>query len=160
MDTNNKAHVVQLDEKTKLSYEGVLPNLTSIGARLTENRKVNIKAIGQRALSLEVVTKYEGTVTSINVASRTIVMKLNDGQSLTLPTPQFIDIFGKTNPTVTDVPVGSYVTASLTANQDLVAVLKVKSVLQVEAATVNSGTNRLSIKWNGEPARSILMLSR
>lgn len=149
MDTDKKAHVVQLDEKTKLTYEGVLPNLTSVGARLTENRKVNIKAIGQRALSLEVVTKYEGTVTAVNVAARTIVLKLNDGQSLTLPSPQLIDLFGKTNPTVTDIPVGSYVTASLTAGQDLIAVLKVKTVLQVEAATVNSGTNRLSIKWNG-----------
>jgi hypothetical protein len=149
MDTDKKAHVVQLDEKTKLSYEGVLPNLTSVGARLTENRKVNIKAIGQRALSLEVVTKYEGTVTAINVAARTIVLKLNDGQSMTLPTPQLIDLFGKTNPTVSDIPVGSYVTASLTSSQDLIAVLKVKTVLQVEAATVNSGTNRLSIKLNG-----------
>ncbi|KTD87232.1 S-layer homology domain-containing protein [Paenibacillus etheri] len=149
MDTDKKAHVVQLDEKTKLTYEGVLPNLTSVGARLTENRKVNIKAIGQRALSLEVVTKYEGTVTAVNVSARTIVLKLNDGQSLTLPSPQLIDLFGKTNPTVTDIPVGSYVTASLTAGQDLIAVLKVKTVLQVEAATVNSGTNRLSIKWNG-----------
>jgi len=149
MDTDKKAHVVQLDEKTKLTYEGVLPNLTSVGARLTENRKVNIKAIGQRALSLEVVTKYEGTVTAVNVSARTIVLKLNDGQSLTLPSPQLIDLFGKTNPTVTDIPVGSYVTASLTAGQDLIAVLKVKTVLQVEAATVNSGTNRLSIKWSG-----------
>jgi hypothetical protein len=149
MDTNKKAHVVQLDVNTKLTYDGVLPNLTSIGARLTENRKVNIKAIGQRALSLEVVTKYEGTVTAVNVAARNIVLKLTDGQSLTLPNPQIIDLFGKTNPTISDIPVGSYVTASLSAGQDLVAVLKVKTVLQVEAATVNSGTNRLSIKWNG-----------
>lgn len=149
MDTDKKAHVVQLDEKTKLIYDGVLPNLTSVGARLTENRKVNIKAIGQRALSLEVVTKYEGTVTAINASSRTIVLKLNDGKSLTLPTPQLIDLFGKTNPTISDIPVGSAVTASLTASQDLIAVLKVKTVLQVEAATVNSSTNRLSIKWDG-----------
>lgn len=149
MGADKKAHVVQLDENTKLTYDGVQPNLTSVGARLTENRKVNIKAIGQRALSLEVVTKYEGTVTAVNASSRTFVLKLNDGESLTLPTPQLIDIFGKTNSSINDIPVGSYVTASLTASQELIAVLKVKTVLQVEAATVNSSTNRLSIKWNG-----------
>lgn len=149
MGADKKPHVVQLDENTKLTYDGVQPNLTSVGARLTENRKVNIKAIGQRALSLEVVTKYEGTVTAVNASSRTFVLKLSDGESLTLPTPQSIDIFGKTNSSINDIPVGSYVTASLTASQELIAVLKVKTVLQVEAATVNSGTNRLSIKWNG-----------
>lgn len=149
MDTDKKAHVVQLDGKTKLLIEGALPNLTNIGTKLIENRKVNVKAIGQRALSLEIVTKYEGTLTAVNSSSKTIVLKLNDGQTLTMPYPQLIDLFGKTNPTLSDIPVGSNVTASLTTGQDLIAVLKVKTVLQVEAATVNAGTNRLSVKWNG-----------
>lgn len=149
MDTNKKAHVVQLDEKTKLLIEGALPNLTNIGTKLIENRKVNVKAIGQRALSLEIVTKYEGTLTAVNTSSRTIVLKLNDGQTLTMPYPQLIDLFGKNSPTLSDVPVGSNVTASLTTGQDIIAVLKVKTALQVEAATVNAGTNRLSVKWNG-----------
>ncbi|MNO52672.1 S-layer protein sap precursor [compost metagenome] len=149
MDTEKKAHVVQLDEKTKLLIEGVLPNLTNMGTKLIENRKVNVKAIGQRALSLEIVTKYEGTLNAVNTSSRTIVLKLNDGQTLTMPYPQLIDLFGKTSPTLSDVPVGSNVTASLTTGQDLIAVLKVKTVIQVEAATVNAGTNRLGVKWNG-----------
>lgn len=149
MDSSKKAHVVQLDEKTKLIYEGALPNLTNMGAKLIENRKVNLKAIGQRALSLEIVTKYDGTLTAVNSTSKTLVLKLNDGQSLTMPYPQLVDLFGKTSPTLSDVPIGSNITASLTTGQDLIAVLKVKTVLQVEAATVNSGTNRLSIKWNG-----------
>lgn len=149
MDSSKKAHVVQLDEKTKLIYEGALPNLTNMGAKLIENRKVNLKAIGQRALSLEIVTKYEGTLTAVNSTSKTLVLKLNDGQSLTMPYPQLVDLFGKTSPSLSDIPIGSNVTASLTTGQDLIAVLKVKTVLQVEAATVNSGTNRLGIKWNG-----------
>ncbi|WP_052414663.1 S-layer homology domain-containing protein [Paenibacillus sp. FSL R5-0345] len=150
LDVDKKAHVVQLDEKTKLLIEGVLPNLTNAGTKLVENRKVNLTAIGQRALSLEIVTKYEGTLSAVNTTSRTIVLKLKDGgQTITLPYPQLVDLFGKTNPSLSDVPVGSNVTASLTTSQDLIAVLKVKTVLQVEAATVNSGTNRVSIKWNG-----------
>ncbi|MEK5436460.1 MULTISPECIES: S-layer homology domain-containing protein [Paenibacillus] len=150
MDTEKKAHVVQLDEKTKLLIEGVLPNLSNVGTKLVENRKVNLTAIGQRALSLEIVTKYEGTLSAVNSSFKTIVLKLKDsGQTITMPYPQLVDIFGKTNPTLSDVPVGSNVTASLTTSQDLIAVLKVKTVLQVEAATVNSGTNRISIKWNG-----------
>lgn len=149
MDSSKKAHVVQLDEKTKLIYEGALPNLTNMGAKLIENRKVNLKAIGQRALSLEIVTKYEGTLTAVNSTSKTLVLKFNDGQSLTMPYPQLVDLFGKTSPSLSDIPIGSNVTASLTTGQDLIAVLKVKTVLQVEAATVNSGTNRLGIKWNG-----------
>lgn len=146
-----------MDEKTKLLIEGVLPNLTNVGTKLVENRKVNLTAIGQRALSLEIVTKYEGTLSAVNSTSRTIVLKLKDGgQTITLPYPQLVDLFGKTNPSLSDVPVGSNVTASLTTSQDLIAVLKVKTVLQVEAATVNSGTNRVSIKWNGGPVKLIL----
>lgn len=149
MGSDKKAHVVQLDDNTKLIYDAAVPSLKNIGTRLIENRKVNIKAIGQRALSLEIVTKYEGTVTAINASSRTFVMKLIDGESLTLSTPQLIDIFGKTNSSINDIPVGSYVTASLTTSQELIAVLKVRTVLQVEAAKVDSSSNRLSIKWNG-----------
>ncbi|MRN53312.1 S-layer homology domain-containing protein [Paenibacillus monticola] len=146
MDSSNKPHVFQLDEKTKLYYEGVLPTLSTIGGRLTENRKVNVRAIGQRALSLEIVAKYEGTVTAVNATSRTIVLKLSDGQSVTLPYPQLVDLFGKTSATISDVPIGSAVTAVLSASQEIVTVLKVKTVMQLETATVNAGTNRVSVK--------------
>lgn len=149
MDTNKKPHAIQLDEKTKLILDVVVPNISSIGPKLVENRKVNIKAIGERALSLEIVTQYEGVITSVNSSSRTIVLKLQDGTSLTLPYPQAIDLFGKSNPTYSDIPIGSNVIATLTSNQELVASLKVRSSLQVEATTINSVTNRLGIKWNG-----------
>ncbi|GGF74611.1 hypothetical protein GCM10010912_19820 [Paenibacillus albidus] len=148
-DSSGKPHVFLLDDKTKLIYDGVSPVLSSVGARLTQNRKVNVKGIGERAISLEVVTKYEGTLTEVNTNARHMVIKVSDGQSLTLSYPQAVDMFGVLNPTITDVPIGSPITAILSGSQDVVQVLKARMVTQLEAATVNSGTNKIGVKWSG-----------
>ncbi|NUU63195.1 S-layer homology domain-containing protein [Paenibacillus agri] len=148
-DVSGKPHVIQLDDKTKLAYDGIAPNLTTVGARLTEGRKINLKALGMRALSLELLTKYEGTLTAVNTSARTMVIKVNAGESLTLPYPNSVEQFGNSNATITDVPIGSSVIAALGTNQDIISVLKVKSVLQLETSMVNSGTNRIAIKVNG-----------
>lgn len=149
IDSNNKAHLFTLDDKTKLAYEGSVPTLTTIGNMLTEGRKVAVSAIGQRTFSLEVVTKYEGTVLSINTTTQKIVIKTNEGQSITLPFPAAVDIMGRSNATIADVAVGSTVSAVLADNQEIISVLKVKSVQQVMVTFLDSASNRLNVKWAG-----------
>lgn len=144
-DAAGKPHAIQLDANTKLAFNGVTPDLKLIGPMLTEGRKVNVKAIGLRGLSVELLTKYVGTLTAVNASSRTMTIKMGD-QSIILPYPSSVEQFGNSNAAITDVPIGTQVTAALGNSQDTISVLKVKSVLQLQTATVNSGTNRITVK--------------
>lgn len=148
-DASGKAHAIQLDDKTKLAFDGIAPNLKTVGPRLVEGRKVNVKALGLRGLSVELLTKYVGTLTAVNGSARTMTIRVGDGQTLTLPYPNSVEQFGNSSAAITDVPVGSEVTAALGTNQDVISVLKVKSVLQLQTSMVNSGTNRIAIMVNG-----------
>lgn len=146
-DNDGKAHVIKLDTSTKMVYDGVpTTSITSMGARLAENRKVDVTAINERALSVELSTKYSGTLTAINASARTIVFKMSNGQLMTMGYPLAVDIFGKTGATMADVSVNVPVTAILTGNQEVISVLRVASSAQLEVAGVNANTNKVTVK--------------
>ncbi|MNC18993.1 hypothetical protein D3C75_669150 [compost metagenome] len=149
-DSSNKAHVVLLNASTKLAYDGAAsPTLAGIASRLTEGRKVDVNSVGDRALSVESTTKYSGTVASLNATARTLVLKLTNGQSLTLPYPLTVDYFGKAAASMADVAVNSQVTAVLAGNQDVISVLRVHTAVQLEITSLNSAANKLGVKWSG-----------
>ncbi|KAI7251321.1 hypothetical protein KC345_g11586, partial [Hortaea werneckii] len=146
-DNNGKAHVVKLDTTTKMAYDGVATtSLTSMGARLVESRKVDVTAINDRALSVEMSTKYSGTLTAINAATKTIIFKMTNGQLMTMGYPQAVDIFGKAGATMSDVGLNVPVTAILASNQEVISILRVASTSQLEVAAVNTSTNKLTVK--------------
>ncbi|MFD1774226.1 S-layer homology domain-containing protein [Paenibacillus rhizophilus] len=149
-DSGNQAHVYQLDANTKfINANGNLPTLSSIASMLTENRKVNVSALGQRMLSLEIVSKYEGTLTSVNTATKMFVLKTADGRSLSLPYPPMVEMFGRTGLSITDVSVGTVVTAFLPTSQDVLTSLKVKTSQQLQLAYVDAANNKLGVKTSG-----------
>ncbi|AIQ59489.1 hypothetical protein PBOR_23000 [Paenibacillus borealis] len=146
-DNVGKAHVIKLDTSTKMSYDGTpTTSITSMGARLAENRKVDVTAINERALSVELSTKYSGTLTAINAATKTIIFKMSNGQLMTMSYPLAVDIFGKTGATMADVSVNVPVTAVLSGNQEVISVLRVASSAQLEVAGVNANTNKVTVK--------------
>lgn len=158
-DSNGKAHVVKLDEKTKMAYGGlVTTSLTTMGARLVENRKIDVTSINERAMSVELSTKYTGVLTAINTNARTIVMKLGNGQLLTMAYPQAVDMFGKSSPAITDVPLNVPVTAVLASNQELISVLRVSGSAQFEIATVDANLNKMTVKLDSGAKSSELNL--
>ncbi|WP_238652955.1 S-layer homology domain-containing protein [Paenibacillus piscarius] len=160
-DSSGKAHVVKLDEKTKMAYGGMLTtSLTTMGARLSENRKVDVTSIKERALSVELSTKYTGVLTEVNTNARNIVMKLSNGQSVTLPYPQAVDMFGKSSPAITDVPLNVPVTAVLASNQEIISVLRVSGTAQFEIATVDANLNKMTVKLdNGSKSSELNLVS-
>ncbi|WP_083677886.1 S-layer homology domain-containing protein [Paenibacillus sp. FSL R7-0337] len=158
-DNNGKAHVVKMDEKTKMTYGGLITtSLTTMGAKLAENRKIDVTSINERAMSVELTTKYSGTLTAINTSTRTIVFKLGNGQLLTMSYPQAIEMFGKSGAVITDVPLNVPVTAVLASNQELISVLRVNGSSQFEIATINAGTNKMTVKLEGGSNSSELNL--
>lgn len=153
MDTSNKAHLVQLDANTKLAYDGVATtSLTNMGYNLTEGRKVDVVAAGQRAISVETSTKYTGILTAVNNTTKIMTLKLAGGQTLNLAYPQAVDFFGRTSVAVTDIALNSSVTAVLAGNQDIVSILRVNSNVQLEITSLNAAANKLGVKWSGGTA--------
>jgi hypothetical protein len=147
LDSNKKPFVVTLDDKTKLIYNTTAPTLAGIESLLTSGRKVNLSYISNRAISLEVVYKYDGTVTALDTTSKKITIQGAGGQSITVPygSPT-IEWFGKSYLSMSDVKVGSEVSLVLTDNQDYVLKILVKSKSQYEVVSIDTGNNRVYVK--------------
>jgi hypothetical protein len=157
LDANKKPFVVTLDDKTKLIYNTTTPTLAGIESLLTSGRKVNLSYISNRALSLEVVYKYDGTVTALDTTSKKITIQGAGGQSITVPygSPT-VEWFGKSNLSMSDVKVGSEVSLVLADNQDYALKILVKSKSQYEVVSIDSGNNRVYVK-SGTATQSIYL---
>ncbi|CAM2793231.1 S-layer-like y domain-containing protein [Paenibacillus sediminis] len=151
LDSKKTPHVFTLDAKTKLDYDSKQPTLAGIEPQLTEGRKINISYIDTRALSLQIVYKYEGTFVSANTSDRTITILQADGKSLNLSygssTPM-VEWFGKTNAVLSDLSAGTKVVALLNSTQTAVSKLTVQSVAQFEVVSVDNNY-RVRVKANG-----------
>jgi len=150
LDANKKPFVFTLDDKTKLTYNSSTPTLTGMESLLTSNRRINVSYIGNRALSLEVVYKYDGTITAIDTASRKITLQGSGDQSITVPySNPTIEMYGKSNVSMSDVKIGSSVSLVLSNNQDNVQSILMKSVIQFDLVSVDTAANRIIVKSDG-----------
>ncbi|QOT13058.1 S-layer homology domain-containing protein [Paenibacillus sp. JNUCC32] len=149
-DANNQPRVVILDDKTKLeSSNGT--TLDKVEPLLGAGRKVSVSLIGTRALSLEVVYKVEGKISSINTAKKVISIVAANGKVEEIPynSTLLVEIFGKSNASLADVRVGDEVTAQLSTNQDYLQSLKLKTSAQFEVVFTEPAKNRIRVKANG-----------
>ncbi|MGM1046176.1 MAG: S-layer homology domain-containing protein [Bacillota bacterium] len=141
--------VIVLDEKTKFdSSAGV--TLASIERLLEPGRKVDVSYIGNRAISLEVVYKYEGKVIAINAATRILTIQTDGGQNINIPysIPR-VELYGKPVASMSDIKIGDEVSAQLTNSQDSLSSLKMKSSLQFEIISTEPTLNRIRVKNEG-----------
>lgn len=152
VNAQNKLEVYKLDDKTKLDYNTTQPTLAGVEPLLTKDRRISLIHIGDRVLALQVIYKYEGTYVSANTVAKTLTIQLSSGKLLTLPytgyTPS-IEIYGLANPTVADIKTGANVTLLLTATQDAVQTLSVKTPVQFEVVSVDPYNIRIRAKTKG-----------
>lgn len=149
-DANNQPRVIILDDKTKLeSSNGT--TLDKVEPLLGAGRKVSVSLIGTRALSLEVVYKVEGKISSINTAKKVISIVAANGKVEEIPynSTLLVEIFGKSNASLADVRVGDEVSAQLSTNQDYLQSLKLKTAAQFEVVFTEPAKNRIRVKANG-----------
>ncbi|WP_433946501.1 S-layer homology domain-containing protein [Paenibacillus sp. SN-8-1] len=152
INAQNKLEVYKLDDKTKLDYNPAQPTLAGVEPLLTKDRKISITHIGDRALALQVIYKYEGTYMSANTSAKTVTIQLSGGKLLTLSytgSNPPLEIYGIATPSVSDIKAGSSVVAMLTAGQDAVQTLAVKTPVQFEVISVDSINNRIRAKSKG-----------
>ncbi|MGG1877010.1 S-layer homology domain-containing protein [Paenibacillus cisolokensis] len=149
-DTNNQPRVIILDDKTKLE-SSMGTTLDRVEPLLGAGRKVSVTLVGTRALSLEVVYKVEGTISAIHTGNRVISILTAGGKVEEIPYNNnlLVELFGKSNATLSDVRVGDSVTAQLSVNQDYLHRLKLNSSAQFEVVFTEPSKNRMRVKANG-----------
>ena len=89
------------------------------------NRKVIISYTGNTIVSLEFLTKYTGTLVSLNSYGNLIGLQLNGGTIIYMPyNTAFVDIAGTTTtPTFNDLKIGSTLTLQLNEKQEQVSMI-------------------------------------
>lgn len=149
-DANNQPLVIVLDDKTKLesSYGTTLDRVEPL---LVSGRKVSVSLIGTRVLSLEVVYKVEGKISSINTSKRVISILTASGkvEEISYYNSPIVEIFGRSGVTLTDLRIGDEVIAQLSNNQDYLQSLKLKTSAQFEVVSTEPTRNRIRVKANG-----------
>ncbi|RRJ66246.1 S-layer homology domain-containing protein [Paenibacillus oralis] len=148
MDKDGNVDAFTLGDETTFDYDSGTKEKTLAGmeALLTKNRVVNITHLGKRALSIQIVYKYEGTLVNIDTSEEEIELKLAGGEKVTLPYDSSIDveIYGKSNPTLRDFSKGDSVVAVLNSKQNEVELLGAKISEQFKVDSVNSSNHRIS----------------
>lgn len=152
MDAAEKPYVFVIDDKTKYTYNTTTPTLSGLEALLSKGRRVDLTVVGSRVVNVEVTYKYEGTYVSANTSTKKITILLGNGKTVEIPyqgTTPSISIYGKASATLADIKAGDPVTAMLTANQDALQTLAVKSSIQFEVASINTTNSRIRATANG-----------
>ncbi|MCT2195531.1 S-layer homology domain-containing protein [Paenibacillus sp. p3-SID1389] len=152
LDASEKPYVFVIDEKTKYSYNTTNPTLSGLESQLSKGRKIDLTVVGSRVVNVDVTYKYEGTYVSANTSSKKITILQNNGKTVEIPyqgTTPTISIYGKANASLADLKAGDAVTAMLTANQDALQTLAVKSSIQFEVVSVNTANSRIRATANG-----------
>ncbi|MCA1291782.1 S-layer homology domain-containing protein [Paenibacillus sp. alder61] len=152
MDTAEKPYVFVIDAKTKYDYNSKEPSLAGLESLLEKGRKINIKHIGSRAISVQVMYKYEGTFVTANTNTKKVTILQADGKSIDIPyqgVEPTIELYGKTKPTLGDIKSGEPVAAVLSGNQDALQTLAVKKSVQFEIQSVNTSNSRIRVVADG-----------
>ncbi|BBH19677.1 hypothetical protein Back11_10220 [Paenibacillus baekrokdamisoli] len=137
-----------LTDKTKIDSNGSSIPLNSVASLLVKNRKITLGYTDDKAVLLQFVYKYSGTVTSLNTYLNQVTIAQSNGTTSTLPLEyaSSVDIAGKSSSTLADVKVGDTVTALLNANQDKAVTLQVHTAAQVEVVSVDAAGKKLKLK--------------
>ncbi|WP_405152989.1 S-layer homology domain-containing protein [Paenibacillus sp. FSL K6-0108] len=146
LDSNKKPFVFTLDDKTKLDYNTSKPTLAGLESLLNDGRKLDLTYVGTRALSVKVIYKYEGTISSIDTSGRKISL-LSGNQTITVPysTVPTIEIYNKSGASLSDLKIGDNVTVTLGSNQDYVQKVALNTVAQFEVVSVETN-GRVRVK--------------
>lgn len=153
-----KAIPVYLSDKTKIEFNGNPMTLEAVGSMLTKNRKLTLGYTDDKAVLLQFVYNYKGTVTSINTNSNQITLSVNSVPvTLGLETYTGVEIAGKTTAVLADVKVGDTVTALLNANQDKASGIQVHTYWQYEIVSVDAAAKKVKLKGADQATIEVLV---
>ncbi|NIK77668.1 hypothetical protein FHS15_002804 [Paenibacillus castaneae] len=161
VDANGaNAQALYFNDRTKIEYSGNAISLSSAASLLTQNRKIVITYTGNSIVSLQFVTKYVGTLVSLNSVSNLITLKIDGGANVSLPyNAAYVEVAGLTNASFSDLKVGELLTLELNANQDRVSTIKANRNIQYEVISIDTINKRLRVKNNTTAAFDLPVLN-
>ncbi|MEX1029414.1 MAG: S-layer homology domain-containing protein [Paenibacillaceae bacterium] len=147
-----------INDNTTIEAGSSTVMLSNLSTYFTKGKRVDITYSGNRIMSMKISNNYDGKLVDINTTTKTI--KLNSDYygaiSLNYTTVPSIEIFGKTNATLSDLPVGSMVSVILDGNQDKATqikliqtkIFKVKTKYSYKLAVTDETSTALDISYS------------
>lgn len=148
VDANgNNGEALYFTDKTRIEFSGNTLSLASATNLLTANRKIVISYTGNTIVSLQFLTKYTGTLVSMNSSGNLMNIRLDNGATLSLPyNTASVEHSTIANATTSDLRTGDKLTLDLNANQDRVSTIKVHSNAQYEVISVDVNSKKIRVK--------------
>ncbi|MCP1307053.1 S-layer homology domain-containing protein [Paenibacillus tyrfis] len=115
-----------------------------------DKKRVDLKVSKDKIVQIETTMNVEGTIAQINTSNITndLTIRTAGGQNLTFKV-NFgapVEMFNKTNGTISDLKVGDAIRLTLTGNQDFVTNLMAKKTGVYKVLVTNSSTNQVTAK--------------
>ncbi|GLI07195.1 hypothetical protein YDYSG_32250 [Paenibacillus tyrfis] len=115
-----------------------------------DKKRVDLKVSKDKIVQIESTMNVEGTIAQINTSNITndLTIRTAGGQNLTFKVNYGapVEMFNKTNGTITDLKVGDAIRLTLTGNQDFVTNLMAKKKGVYKVLVTNSSTNQVTAK--------------
>ncbi|WP_088833376.1 S-layer homology domain-containing protein [Paenibacillus tyrfis] len=115
-----------------------------------DKKRVDLKVSKDKIVQIESTMNVEGTIAQINTSNITndLTIRTAGGQNLTFKVNYGapVEMFNKTNGTISDLKVGDGIRLTLTGNQDFVTNLMAKKTGVYKVLVTNSSTNQVTAK--------------
>lgn len=146
-DPNGRGEVVELSAKTRIEVNNSVLSLDAARTFFTAGRKVTLTYSEDQAIVVRFAYRHTGTLTALDTAASRIVLRLDDGSTVTIPYQQApaVQIHGKTSASLSDLKTGDRVTVQLDQNLDRALVVMVHKVVQMKVASVDASARKVRL---------------
>ncbi|WP_025846286.1 S-layer homology domain-containing protein [Paenibacillus ehimensis] len=115
-----------------------------------DKKKVDLKVSKDKIVQIETTMNVEGTIAQINTSNITndLTIRTAGGQNLTFKVNYGapVEMFNKTNGTISDLKVGDAIRLTLTGTQDFVTNLMAKKTGVYKVLVTNPSTSQVTVK--------------
>lgn len=127
----------EINENTTLSVGDTTVTLASLSTYFTAGKKVDITYSGNRIMAMIISTNYDGELLAINTTTKTI--RINSEyygeMSLSYTNVPSVEMFGKTNASLSDLKIGDDIQVILDSNQEKAVQIKLFSTQIYKVST-------------------------
>jgi hypothetical protein len=158
--SGGNAQALYFTDKTRIEYGGNVISLASANSLLTQNRKIVISYTGDSIVSLQFITKYTGSLVSMNSAANLMTLRLDGGATAAVPyNSAYVEHPTIANAGLSDLKAGDLLTLELNSTQDRVATVKVHLNAQYEVISLDTINKKLRVKNTATAAFDLSVLN-
>ncbi|WP_127586557.1 S-layer homology domain-containing protein [Paenibacillus koleovorans] len=149
-DEAGKLAVYELTSKTKILYDQTEIPIESFANIFTKGKKVNLSVSDSdsKLLSIQIVSRQEGTVAQINAAAGELTIKGANNLTYTYKyiSNPLVELASKSSSALADVRVGDSVRVVFNGTQDLITTIQVRESLIVHTQSKDSTNNTITVR--------------